>query len=42
MLQIRDEYRIDYDAARGGYGTMLKQKLAPEVQSPINEPSSSK
>ncbi|XP_030564711.1 nuclear cap-binding protein subunit 2-A [Drosophila novamexicana] len=27
--QVRDEYRTDYDAARGGYGKLLTQKIAP-------------
>lgn len=26
-LQVRDEYRTDYDAGRGGYGNILKQEL---------------
>ena len=26
--QVRDEYRMDYDAGRGGYGTILQQELA--------------
>ena len=25
--QVRDEYRMDYDAGRGGYGTILQQEL---------------
>ena len=25
--QVRDEYRTDYDAGRGGYGMIMKQKL---------------
>ena len=25
--QVRDEYRTDYDAGRGGYGMIVKQKL---------------
>ena len=25
--QVRDEYRTDYDAGRGGYGQIMKQKL---------------
>ena len=25
--QVRDEYRTDYDAGRGGYGQIVKQKL---------------
>lgn len=25
--QVRDEYRTDYDAGRGGYGKLLSQKL---------------
>ncbi len=24
---MRDEYRTDYDAGRGGYGQIMKQKL---------------
>ena len=24
---MRDEYRTDYDAGRGGYGMIMKQKL---------------
>ena len=26
--QVRDEYRTDYDAGRGGYGTVVKQEMA--------------
>ena len=26
-FQVRDEYRTDYDAGRGGYGMIMKQKL---------------
>ncbi|KAM7361748.1 cap binding protein 20 isoform 1-T2 [Cochliomyia hominivorax] len=29
--QVRDEYRTDYDAGRGGYGKLLSQKLAPNT-----------
>ena len=25
--QVRDEYRTDYDAGRGGYGQIVRQKL---------------
>ena len=25
--QVRDEFRMDYDPGRGGYGTILKQEL---------------
>eukprot|EP00887_Chlorella_sp_A99_P006294 scaffold3.g6294.t1 len=25
--QVRDEYRVDYDAGRGGFGAILKQEL---------------
>ena len=27
-LQVRDEYRTDWDAGRGGYGNIVKQELA--------------
>ena len=27
LFQVRDEYRTDYDAGRGGYGMIMKQKL---------------
>uniref|UniRef100_A0A1A9WJK5 Nuclear cap-binding protein subunit 2 n=1 Tax=Glossina brevipalpis TaxID=37001 RepID=A0A1A9WJK5_9MUSC len=30
--QVRDEYRTDYDAGRGGYGKLLSQKLAPNTE----------
>lgn len=26
MFQVRDEYRTDYDAGRGGYGKIIQQK----------------
>ena len=26
--QVRDEYRTDWDAGRGGYGNIVKQELA--------------
>ncbi|XP_023173633.1 nuclear cap-binding protein subunit 2B [Drosophila novamexicana] len=29
--QVRDEYRTDYDAGRGGYGKLLSQKIAPNT-----------
>lgn len=29
--QVRDEYRTDYDAGRGGYGKLLQQKIAPNT-----------
>lgn len=28
ILQVRDEYRTDWDAGRGGYGNIVKQELA--------------
>nr|CAH7739924.1 unnamed protein product [Callosobruchus chinensis] len=27
--QVRDEYRTDYDAGRGGYGKIIQQKIVP-------------
>jgi hypothetical protein len=27
-LQVRDEYRTDWDAGRGGYGNIVKQELS--------------
>ncbi|KAK2075726.1 Nuclear cap-binding protein subunit 2 [Prototheca wickerhamii] len=30
--QVRDEYRMDYDAGRGGYGTVLRNELATRQQ----------
>ena len=27
-VQVRDEYRTDWDAGRGGYGNIVKQELA--------------
>ncbi len=27
FFQVRDEYRTDYDAGRGGYGQIMKTKL---------------
>lgn len=30
--QVRDEYRMDYDAGRGGYGTILQQELQQRKQ----------
>ena len=29
--QVRDEYRTDYDAGRGGYGKLLSQKISPNT-----------
>ena len=29
--QVRDEYRTDYDAGRGGYSKLLQQKIAPKT-----------
>lgn len=29
MLQVRDEYRTDYDGGRGGYGKIIAQKITP-------------
>ena len=26
-LQVRDEYRTDWDAERGGYGNIVKQEM---------------
>lgn len=26
-MQVRDEYRTDWDAGRGGYGNIVKQEL---------------
>lgn len=30
--QVRDEYRMDYDAGRGGYGTVLRNELQARQQ----------
>ena len=30
--QVRDEYRMDFDPGRGGYGTILKQELSSRQQ----------
>lgn len=30
--QVRDEYRMDYDPGRGGYGTILKQEIGTRQQ----------
>lgn len=27
FLQVRDEYRTDYDGGRGGYGKIIQQKV---------------
>ena len=27
MIQVRDEYRTDFDSGRGGYGKIVQQKL---------------
>lgn len=29
FLKVRDEYRADFDAGRGGYGKIMQQKLGP-------------
>lgn len=31
-VQVRDEYRQDYDPARGGYGKLAQQHRPAEVQ----------
>lgn len=31
LLKVRDEYRTDYDAGRGGYGKIVQQKMGTEV-----------
>lgn len=30
-LQVRDEYRTDYDGGRGGYGKIIAQKITPNT-----------
>jgi len=30
--QVRDEYRMDYDQGRGGYGTILKNEISSRQQ----------
>lgn len=30
--QVRDEYRMDYDPGRGGYGNILKQEMTSRQQ----------
>lgn len=32
--QVRDEYRTDYDAGRGGYGKIVAQKVTPPTEGP--------
>ena len=27
-MQVRDEYRTDWDAGRGGYGNIVKEELS--------------
>ena len=29
LLQVRDEYRSDFDSGRGGYGKIIQQKVTP-------------
>lgn len=29
FLQVRDEYRSDFDSGRGGYGKIIQQKVTP-------------
>ena len=31
-VQVRDEYRTDYDGGRGGYGKLMQQKVGGAVQ----------
>lgn len=36
FFKVRDEYRTDYDAGRGGYGKIVQQKIVP-LESPEEE-----
>lgn len=33
--QVRDEYRTDFDAGRGGYGKIVAQKIVPQADGPF-------
>ena len=40
MVQVRDEYRTDFDAGRGGFGNIVKNELMTrqqEMQLRMNE-----
>ena len=36
-LQVRDEYRIDYDEGRGGYGNIVKAQLTQRQQEMLSQ-----
>lgn len=31
-IQVRDEYRTDFDGGRGGYGEIIQQKVSTPIQ----------
>lgn len=37
VLQVRDEYRIDYDEGRGGYGNIVKAQLTQRQQEMLSQ-----
>ncbi len=36
-MQVRDEYRIDYDEGRGGYGNIVKAQLTQRQQEMLSQ-----
>lgn len=36
-FQVRDEYRIDYDEGRGGYGNIVKAQLTQRQQEMLSQ-----
>ena len=37
VTQVRDEYRIDYDEGRGGYGNIVKAQLTQRQQEMLSQ-----
>ena len=37
LFQVRDEYRIDYDEGRGGYGNIVKAQLTQRQQEMLSQ-----
>lgn len=37
FLQVRDEYRVDFDEGRGGYGNIVKAQLSDRQQDMLHQ-----
>lgn len=37
QTQVRDEYRVDYDEGRGGYGNIVKEQLSQRQQDMLDQ-----